>query len=323
MNLRGAVSAAALLAITATVAGCGTQQDDKTDGGATPKQVKMDEKQATERAEKIIHEAVDSMSPKPTLKAVGGSPIGPCVARDDHGPDDRVQLSLTYQLTGVPGTDAKKLVRQARDSWVKLGYKFQSSDADGDWSDPFPSVDMRTEPDDFWIDAVTGVVDRKKGEGLAAITVTSPCFTSGESASAHASPAALHPSQTDEDAEKRVLGHSSRIYDALHASHGPAQEGEGLRTVQDAEGASLLHTWSTVPLTEDEAARVMGRAQAYFERTGWSVRALGTGEGSDASAVVALHGQDGSIAQVAQSSTRKIQVAVSTPADAVLRDTEV
>ncbi|MCX4458720.1 hypothetical protein OOK58_43195 [Streptomyces sp. NBC_01728] len=38
---------------------------------------------------------------------------------------------------------------------------------------------MRTEPDGFWMDAITGVVDRATGEGLASVSVTSPCFLPG------------------------------------------------------------------------------------------------------------------------------------------------
>ncbi len=176
VKLRIAMAVASLAALALATTACGSEQDGQgKHDKATSKPVTMDEEQATKRAEEIIHQAVDGMSPKPTLKRIGPEPVGPCVARDDHGSDDRLQLSLSYQLTGVPGSAAKKLVRQARDAWVKQGYTFQ--DSDEDWSKPFPSVDMRTEPDDFWMDAVAGVVDRAKGEGLASVGVTSPCFT--------------------------------------------------------------------------------------------------------------------------------------------------
>ncbi|WP_237409175.1 hypothetical protein [Streptomyces sp. M2CJ-2] len=138
----------------------------------------MDEQQATKRAEEVIHQAVDGMSPQPTLKRTGLRSVGPCLA-DDHATGERVQVHITYQLTDVPGDAAKKLVRQARDVWVKHGYEFQGSDAD--WSAPFPSVSMRTVPDDFWMTALTGVVDRAKTEGLASVSVTSPCFADDSS----------------------------------------------------------------------------------------------------------------------------------------------
>lgn len=102
------------------------------------------------------------MTPRPTLRRTGLRPVGACVA-DEHSAGGRVQ------------------VRQARDAWVERGYEFQGKD--GDWADPFPSVSMRTPGDDFWMTALTGVVDRAKGEGMAAISVTSPCFAAGSPAS--------------------------------------------------------------------------------------------------------------------------------------------
>ncbi|MFK0049658.1 hypothetical protein ACIQU4_37275 [Streptomyces sp. NPDC090741] len=175
MKLRKAVPAAALLAMTIMVTACGAQGDGQKTGGKAPKQVTMNEQQAIDRAEEIIHQAVDGMSPQPTLERMGNAPVGACIARDDHGPDDRVQVTLVYKLTGVPGSEAQNLVRQARDAWLKQGYKYNTS-GEVDWASPFPTVYMRTEPDDFWMDAVTGVMDRAKGEGVASVKVTSPCF---------------------------------------------------------------------------------------------------------------------------------------------------
>ncbi|MBI0296970.1 hypothetical protein JBE04_21500 [Streptomyces sp. PRKS01-29] len=224
MKLRTMMVAVALLAVALATAACGSEQDAQgKHGKATSKQVTMDEEQATKRAEEIIQQAVAGMSPKPTLKRSGPVPVGPCVADDGHGSDGRLQLSLSYDLTDVPGSAAKKLVRQARDAWVKQGYKFQDSDAD--WSKPFPTVNMRTEPDDFWMDAVTGVVDRAKGEGLASIGVTSPCFApAGDSASKTDSTALHSAPAADDPGVRRALDHSSRIYDALRVRHATQRE---------------------------------------------------------------------------------------------------
>ncbi|MEU0676058.1 hypothetical protein ABZ330_24820 [Streptomyces sp. NPDC006172] len=218
-----------------------------------------------------------------------------------------MQFRLTYQLTGVPGSKAKTLVRQARDAWVKLGYKFQSSDAD--WSDPFPSVSMRTEPDDFWMTALTGVVDRAKGEGLAAISVTSPCFA--PSGGSTADSASLQRTQVDERAVHRALDHSSRIYDALQVRYSPAQVGDGVSAYENSEGHYVHHSWSTEPLTEDETVRAMTRVQNYFEGVGWTVRHVPTGAGLPA--IVARNAEDLSVAQIAPSNTGAVRVAVTTP----------
>lgn len=307
----GAFPAAALLAaMTVMVTACGAQQDS----GETPKQVMMNEQQAMDRAEEIVHQAVDGMSPNPTLERTGPETVGPCIARDDHGPDDRLQVTLFYKLTGVPGSEAKSLVLQARDAWLKQGYKYNSSNKE-DMSGPFPWVSMRTEPDDFWMEGITGVLDRTKGEGLATLKVRSPCFLppGKSSASTEADPAALEEPQADDPARHRALGHSSRIYDALRVGSAPTQPGEGLGVVRDESGASVHHAWSTEPLPEDVRVRVLARAQAYFQRAGWSVRHVPTREG--APVVVARHPEEGTIAQVAASTTGAVRVAVTTPAD--------
>ncbi|MCX4694425.1 hypothetical protein [Streptomyces sp. NBC_01408] len=171
MKPRKAFSVAALLALSVTVTACGADAGD----GEAPQQVTTNEQQAVDRAEEIIHQAVDAMSPQPTLERFGPATIGPCIARDDSRSDDRLQVTLFYKLTGVPGSEARNLVLQARDAWLKQGYKYNSSDEE-DMSGPFPWVSMRTEPDDFWMEGITGVLDRAKGEGLATLKVISPCF---------------------------------------------------------------------------------------------------------------------------------------------------
>ncbi|MFK4145627.1 hypothetical protein [Streptomyces sp. NPDC004065] len=296
-----------LLCAAVAITACGSQQGGNGNGAKKSRQATMDEQQASARAEEIVHQAVEGMSPKPSLKRTGLRPLGACIARDDGGPDDRVQYRLTYQLTGVPGSEAKSLVRQARDAWVKLGYKFQSQD--GDWSDPFPSVSMRTEPDDFWMTALTGVVDRAKGEGLAAISVTSPCFASNQGSTAD--PASFLRTQADEHARQLALAHSSRIYDALRVRHAPAPAGDGVSAHQESEDAFVHHAWSTLPLTEEETTQAMARVRTYFETTGWSVRHIPTATG--APALIARNARDGSVARIAPSSTGAVRAGVTTP----------
>jgi hypothetical protein len=308
MNLLRVVPVGALALLAVAVTGCATETGDGAAGG----KVKMNEAQAIERAESILHQAVDGMSPKPTLKPLREATVGPCLARDDQSADDRVQVRLAYQLTDVPGSEAKNLVRQASDAWVERGYQSNSSGTEVDWSDPFPSVYMRTGLDDFWMDAITGVADRAKGDGLASISVTSPCFAPGSASSPQASPAALHPMQVNEAVERRAFRHSSQLYDALQARHAPAELGDGLRKVADVDGTSVHHEWSTVRLTEEEAAQAMTRAQEFFASEGWKVRHVNTG--ADAPTLVALNTEDGSVAQLAPSRAGRIRVAVTTPA---------
>ncbi|MFF9077512.1 hypothetical protein ACF1FX_21625 [Streptomyces sp. NPDC014646] len=294
--------------MTVMVTACGTQEDDED----TPKRITMNEQQAIDRAEEIIRQAVDGMSPKPTLERTGPETVGPCIARDDHGPDDRLQVTLFYKLTGVPGAEAKNLVLQARDAWLKQGYEYDSSDKK-DMSGPYPWVSMRTELNDFWMEGITGILDRAKGEGIATLKVRSACFLPpGKSSTpATAGPAALKAPRTDDPTSSRALGHSSRIYDALQVASAPTQPGEGLRTVRDESRASVHHTWSTQPLPEAEIAKALERAQDHFQRAGWDVRRLPTAAG--APALVALHPEEGTIAQLAPSTTGAVRVAVTTP----------
>ncbi|MEU7055154.1 hypothetical protein [Streptomyces sp. NPDC046197] len=306
MRLSRAMSIIAVLTASVAVAACGSGQTGSSGGSTASKQVTMDEQQATKRAEEIIHQAVDGMSPKPTLKRTGLTPVGACVA-DDHSAGERQQVTLSYQLTGVPGTEAKTLVRQARDAWVKRGYKFQSSDAD--WSDSFPSVSMRTVSDDFWMTALTGVVDKAKGEGLAAISVTSPCFAADGSRTAD--PASFRQVPTDEQAERRALDHSSRIYDALLVRHAPMREAEGLATYQDGEDTYAHHAWSTEPLNEDAMVQALARAKAHFGSLGWTLRQVPTATGVPA--LLARSAEDESVARLAPSTDGTLRVAVTTP----------
>ncbi|MER8097274.1 hypothetical protein [Streptomyces goshikiensis] len=310
MKPRKTFSAAALLVLTVMVTACGAQENH----GETAKQVTMNEQQAIDRAEEIIHQAVDVMSPKPALERTGPEAIGPCIARDDHGPDDRLQVTLFYKLTGVPPSEAKNLVLQARDAWLKQGHKYNSSD-EKDMSGPFPWVSMRTEPDDFWMEGITGVLDRAKGEGLATLKVRSPCFLPpGKASAASADPAALRTPQADDSATRRVLGHSSRIYDALSVGSAPTQAGEGLSTVRTEAGASVHHTWSTEPLPQGEAVRAMARAQAHFQSAGWSVRRMPATQES-VPALVAGHPEERTVAQIAAGATGAVRVAVTTPVE--------
>ncbi|MGW7460782.1 hypothetical protein [Streptomyces sp. NPDC054797] len=244
--------------MTILVTACGAKGDGQETGGKAP-QVTMNEQQAIDRAEEIIHQAVDGMSPKPTLERMGHAPVGACIARNDSRSDDRVQVTVVYKLTGVPGAEAQNLVRQGRDAWLKQGYKRNTS-GEVDWSTPFPTVYMRTGPDDFWMDAVTGVLDRAKGEGLASLKVTSPCFLPSDKSKASgatpASPAAFEAPSADDPAARRALAHSSRIYDALQAGSAPTQPGEGLSTVRDESGASVHHACAQVAASATGAVRV-------------------------------------------------------------------
>ncbi|MET7674154.1 hypothetical protein [Streptomyces seoulensis] len=125
------------MALTALLAGCGAGESRA-----------LDEDRATRRAEQIVHQAVDSMSPRPALRRTGLRPVGACAA-EEHGAGGRLQVRLTYQLTGVAEGVGEARLR----------------DSGG-----------------FWMTALTGALDKANGEGLGAVSVISPCFAAGSGA---------------------------------------------------------------------------------------------------------------------------------------------
>ncbi|MGW2864320.1 hypothetical protein [Streptomyces sp. NPDC001205] len=266
----------------------------------------MDEQQASKRAEEIVHQAVDGMLPKPTLKRVGPAPVGPCLADDNSSASGRKQVALTYQLTGVPGSEAKRLLRHVRDAWAKEGYTFASADAD--WNDPFPKIHLRTPKDDFWMDGIIGPTNKEAGEGIVAISVTSPCFAGSRGTRTAANPAAYGTPPGTSDSERRVLEHSSRIYESLGVRHQP-QAGDGVSRVEDGVDVLTHHTWSTVALGREELRSAIQRGRDGLGKTGWAVRSLPT-EG-DQEMLVARHPEDGSLARVAASVDGTIRVAIT------------
>ncbi|MFG2716773.1 hypothetical protein ACGFW5_00465 [Streptomyces sp. NPDC048416] len=298
--------AATLLIMTVGAAACGVGEGGQSDKTTQNRAGTMDEQQATKRAEEIIHQAVDGMLPKPNLKRIGPTPVGPCLADDDSSASGRKQVALTYQLTDVPGSEAKRLLRHVRDAWVKQRYTFASPDAD--WNDPYPEIYMRTPTDDFWMDGIIGPTNKETGEGIAAISVTSPCFAGGAGTPSEVNPAALRTSPGASDAERRVLGHSSRIYEALGVRHQP-QAGDGVGRVEDGADVLMHHAWSTVPLSREARRGAMSRGRDSLGGAGWDVRVLPLE--SDEEMIVARHPVDASLARVAASADGSLRVAVT------------
>ncbi|GGU17037.1 hypothetical protein GCM10010289_43480 [Streptomyces violascens] len=309
MRLRSAVMTATILLMMVGAAACGngdsghSRQSDKTPQNRAGN---MDEQQATKRAEEIIHQAVDGMLPKPKLKRIGPLPVGPCLADDNSSSSGRKQVALTYQLTDVPGSEAKRLLRHARDAWVKEGYTFTSPDAD--WSVPFPKFFMRTPTDDFRMDGIIGPTNKETGEGIAAISVTSPCFAGGAGTPSEANPAAYQTPPGTSDAERRVLEHSSRIYEALRVRH-QSQAGDGVSRVEDGTDLLTHHTWSTVPLSREALKGAIRRGRDSLGVEGWAVRSLPLE--NDQEMIVARHPADGSLARVVPSADGTIRVAIT------------
>ncbi|MFB7180659.1 hypothetical protein ACFCYI_23510 [Streptomyces sp. NPDC056257] len=303
MNLRRVLASGALLALMGTTAACADQ-------GKPTEKVTMNEQQAVSRAQQIVQQAVAGLSPQPTLQPGGTQGPGACLA--DYGASKRSQVIHRYQLKNVPGSAAKDLLGQIRDAWVAQGYKFKSKEGEGDWTKPDPYISMRTEPDDFWMSGGVGITNAATGEGIAYITVTSPCYPKPEQSASPTPQSQSLPLSADEASQQAVLAHSSRIYDALRVRHDAAGAGD-LRTVENAGATYVHHAWTTEPLAEDRAARAMARAEAYFEGSGWRARTI-------AGRLVALHTADEVAAQLARADHGGLNVGVTGPATPVLHD---
>lgn len=295
--------AAVLLGLSLALTAC---------GGTGKQGITMDDRKAVERAEQIVQQAVGAMSPKPTPKRDGRYGVGACLA--DSGSSDRKQVHISYRLEGVPGAAGRDLVHQARDAWVALGYKFKTESGDADWSKPNPYVSMRTEPDDFWMELEVSLTDKNTGDGIAFVTVTSPCYTSESGSGSSPSAQGLSPESpvsADEASEQRVLAQSSRIYDALRVPHS-ATAGAQLSTVENEGATYVHHAWATEPLSADRSARAVARAREYLAGADWRVR---TAPGR----LVALHPADEVVAQLVSAPDGALQVGVTGPADPVVR----
>ncbi|MEV5240570.1 hypothetical protein AB0K89_15945 [Streptomyces cinnamoneus] len=284
--------------------------------------VSMDEAKARSRAEEIVRQAVEGMAPKPRLEPQANT-VRECLKDSGGESDGLVQVQLTYWLKDVPGAAAKGLVKHARDAWVARGYAFQT---DGDWSDPFPSVAMRTDSDDFWMTAVTGVLNKESGDGLASIEVTSPCFrpahSSGrdERASGH-KPAPVVESLTsdghqeldvDEALKRTVLAHSSKVFDALQVP-AIAEDADELRLIpgSSATAAKLQHTWQTTPLNGAQANAAVTRLHRYVQEEDWRVCRDVAGE-NGGRYLVSEH-RDGTVLQMYCGVEGPLRVAIAAP----------
>ncbi|AEW96305.1 hypothetical protein SCATT_39340 [Streptantibioticus cattleyicolor NRRL 8057 = DSM 46488] len=262
--------------------------------GKNEKNLKMNEKQAAARAEEIVLQAVEGMRPKPRLEPQM-SMTGKCLDPMDGGSEDRVQVERSYWLKDVPGSVAADLVKQARDAWVAHGYKVQN---EREWDEPFPAVNMRTVPDDFWMSAEAGPLHKTGRDGLASITVTSPCFWPEPSPGASARSAAAR--------RHDVLDCSSRVYDALRAT--AVSRGEDVlqeRPDPDRPGTLVHHAWQVDRVCLPEPGSAVPRVAGALRDLAFQVRTLGPDPAAP-SGLLARHPQRGLAVRALWSGDRQV-----------------
>jgi hypothetical protein len=284
MKFKPFVVLAAFL-LVGVIGGCGSS------GG----EFKMTEDEAAERADELIAQAVASMNPKPRLVGHDVS-TRPCLDPGDGGSEDRVTVWRSYWLDDVPGDAGVSLVEQARDAWSDKGYVL---DRDVDKKAKSPSLHMKTPSDNFWLNAVAGDLGKGNGDTRASVTVTSPCVEPTKSKKTEDGSDLFGSAEI----EGRLLGYSSRVYDALDI-RGRASGGE---TLTDPAGFSV-HSWSMEGVTACGQSAGYDRVNELLRRQCW---AIGESDGS-AGRIVAHNPADGYTVRVNfDRTTERVDVRVS------------
>jgi hypothetical protein len=127
----------------------------------------MTPQHATARAEQILQETADALTPRPTLevnKLLSGT--GPCLAESSDS-SKQVQVALSYWLRGIPTQDNSNIGQQILHYWKHKGYAISSTKGVGTAS---PTIAGGTVSDDFLISLQTS------SNGAMFIGTTSPCL---------------------------------------------------------------------------------------------------------------------------------------------------
>src|ERR1017187_7446383 len=120
------------------------------------------------RAQQILRETADAITPRPTLETdqlLSGT--DPCLINPNDTSDKRVQVTLAYWLRGISPQDNASVAQQVLRYWRHKGYAISSTK--GLRTDA-PSVYGATPSDDFLISLETS------SNGAMFIGTTSPCI---------------------------------------------------------------------------------------------------------------------------------------------------
>ena len=136
-------------------------------GGNPVSKPTMTQQHATTRAQQILRETADAITPPPTLEINNLlSGTGPCLAESSDS-DKQVQVALSYWLRGIPPRENADIGRQILHYWKHKGYAITSTKGVGTGS---PTIAGGTVSDDFLISLQTS------SNGTMFIGTTSPCI---------------------------------------------------------------------------------------------------------------------------------------------------
>ena len=128
----------------------------------------MTQQQASTRAQQILHQTADAITPRPTLETYQpGSGTGPCLVNPNDTSDKRVQVTLTYWLRGITTQNNASVAQQILHYWKHAGYAITDTRGIGTAS---PDIFAGTPSDDFLISLQTSA------NGAMSIGASSPCI---------------------------------------------------------------------------------------------------------------------------------------------------
>ncbi|MFE2376066.1 hypothetical protein [Streptomyces sp. NPDC059398] len=125
-------------------------------------------KQAVARAEQIVRETVDELTPRPRLEIYQpGSADTQCLDPTDGGSEKRLVVSRGYWLRGISKADNRSIGQQILRLWKKKGDLITSTTEIGT---DRPEIHGGSKPDDFLIAL------EPSDNGWLSIGVSSPCI---------------------------------------------------------------------------------------------------------------------------------------------------
>ncbi|WP_143020561.1 hypothetical protein [Sinosporangium album] len=107
------------------------------------------QQEALERIERLIKSAIAGVTPQPKLDLTQSS-LNPqkCLDPSDGGPEDRIIVSRSYYLRGIPKENLTAVAEHVKKTWEAQGHQitdFRIVD------NTMPVISGRSRPDDFLI----------------------------------------------------------------------------------------------------------------------------------------------------------------------------
>lgn len=124
----------------------------------------MTQEEAAERAREQIDNLMEALPETAQLEERGGPNFAACDDPTDGGPRDRVTVSDSYWIRGLPVEDNDQTIELMYEYWTANGYRVLRDERPDK-----PSIAVENEEDFFWMSL------RISDEGSLSISASSPC----------------------------------------------------------------------------------------------------------------------------------------------------